>query len=227
MTPSSPNPPASPQTRERILRTAFQLFHEQGYHATSVATILREADVNAGSMYHFFPSKDAVLIGVLEFALMFCYPAVMAPVEAATSDPIERVFTLLENYRQGMCVHGCRMGCPIGNLALEVADDNAEARRLIHANFENWANFVKGWLDAAGDRLPASCDRMKLARFVLTIMEGGLMQARAAKNLDAFDQSVAQLRDHFNTLQELARQEKAGKPARSARASRRKTATES
>ncbi len=217
MTAAPPAPPASPQTRERILRTAFQLFHEQGYHATSVATILREADVNAGSMYHFFPSKDAVLIGVLEFALALCYPAVMAPVEAATDDPIERVFVLLGNYRQGMCVHGCRMGCPIGNLALEVADDNAEARRLIHANFENWANFVKRWLDAAGDRLPASCDRMKLARFVLTIMEGGLMQARAAKNLDAFDQSVAQLRAHFETLEALARAEKSPQSRTSAR----------
>lgn len=202
------------ETRERILRSAFQLFHEQGYHATSVATILREADVNAGSMYHFFPSKEAVLIGVLEFALVLCHPAVMAPVEAATSDPIERVFVLLENYRKGMCIHGCRMGCPIGNLALEVADDNAEARRLIHANFENWARFVKGWLDAAGDRLPADCDRMNLARFVLTIMEGGLMQARAAGNLDAFDQSVAQLRDHFNTLQSLARAQRKPTPRR-------------
>jgi AcrR family transcriptional regulator len=209
------------ETRERILMSAFQLFHEQGYHATSVATILREADVNAGSMYHFFPSKEAVLIGVLEFALILCHPAVMAPVEAATSDPIERVFVLLENYRVGMCKRGCRMGCPIGNLALEVADDNAEARRLIHANFENWANFVRGWLDAAGDRLPAECDRMKLARFVLTIMEGGLMQARAAGNLDAFDQSVAQLRDHFNTLQTLARaREKPTKRRRAASRSR-------
>ena len=35
-------------TRDRLLKTAFQLFHEQGYHATGVATILREAGVNAG-----------------------------------------------------------------------------------------------------------------------------------------------------------------------------------
>lgn len=200
------------ETRERILRTAFQLFHEQGYNATSVATILREADVNAGSMYHFYPSKEAVLKGVLEFALVLCHPAVMAPVEAETADPIERVFTLLANYRKGMCLHECRMGCPIGNLALEVADDNAEARALIHQNFENWAGFVKGWLDAAGDRLPASCDRRKLARFVLTIMEGGLMQARAAKSLEPFDDSVAQLRAHFDTLEALARAEKSPPP---------------
>ena len=52
-------PPESPSTRDRILETARRLFHEQGYHATGIATILREAGVNSGSLYHFFESKDA------------------------------------------------------------------------------------------------------------------------------------------------------------------------
>ena len=71
------------------------------------------------------------------------------------------------------------MGCPMGNLALEVSDGHPEARRLIHANFENWARRVEGWLIEAGDRLPAGLNRSRLAHFILTVMEGGLMQARA------------------------------------------------
>src|SRR5262245_12270493 len=107
------------ETRDRLLRTAFQLFHEQGFNATGVATILREAEVNPGSMYHFFASKDELLEHVLEFALGYLSPAVMDPVEARTADPIGRVFALLDQYRAGMDRRGCRMGCPIGNLALE------------------------------------------------------------------------------------------------------------
>ena len=41
----------------------MRLFHEQGYSATGIATILREADVNSGSLYHLFPSKEALLVG--------------------------------------------------------------------------------------------------------------------------------------------------------------------
>ncbi|MFN0131952.1 MAG: TetR/AcrR family transcriptional regulator [Phycisphaerales bacterium] len=197
--------PAAPTTRERILRTAFTLFHEQGYHATGIATILREADVNAGSLYHFFPSKDDLLIGVLEYALGALEPAVMGPAARRTEDPIGRVFALLEQYREWMGAWGCRMGCPIGNLALEVADDHPEARRLIHANFENWANAVRKWLDDAGDRLPATVDRGQLARFVLTVMEGGIMQGRAAGGLGPFDDGVAQLRSYFDALEAVAR----------------------
>jgi AcrR family transcriptional regulator len=188
-------------TRERILRAAFQLFHEQGYHATGVATILREAGVNPGSMYHAFPGKETLLEHVLEFALGLLGPAVMEPVEAATADPIERVFALMAQYRYGMARAGCRMGCPIGNLALEVSDNHPEARELIHRNFAAWTARVREWLEAAGDRLPRALDRERLARFVLTVMEGGLMQARAAGNLTPFDEAVAQLRDYFRGLE--------------------------
>jgi TetR/AcrR family transcriptional regulator, transcriptional repressor for nem operon len=213
-----------PETRERLLRTAFQLFHEQGFHATGVSTILREAGVNPGSLYHFFESKDRLLAGVLQFALGYLRPAVMDPAEARSKDPIGRVFALLEGYRDGMEKAGCRMGCPIGNLALEVSDGNPQARALIHQNFGNWARHVEGWLAAAGDRLPADVDRARLARFVLTVMEGGLMQSRAAGHLGPFDDAVAVLREHFDLLQRrsaAARRGPAGRRSTKPRRSRK------
>ncbi len=192
------------RTRDRILLTAFQLFHEQGFHATGVATIVREAGINPGSLYHLFKSKDHLLVGVLEFALGYLEQAVIGPAKSRASGPVDRVFALLELYREDMMNMGCRLGCPIGNLALEVSDSNPEARELIHRNFENWIEHVQGWLEDAGNRLPRSVDRGQLARFVLTVMEGGLMQSRAAGHLEPFDDSVAVLRQHFEMLQRAA-----------------------
>lgn len=187
-------------TRTRILETASRLFHEQGYAATGVATILREAGVNSGSLYHFFPSKEALLIGVLAWYQTMLGPLIMEPVEAAETDPVERIFVLLAVYRRGLAETDCRLGCPIGNLALEVSDTHPEVRPEIDVNFVRWAAWVERWLDEAGDRLPAATDRGALARFVLTVMEGGLMQARAADDLRPFDQAVALLRDYFDRL---------------------------
>jgi AcrR family transcriptional regulator len=219
---NSPVPASGHETRIRIVQTAFQLFHEQGYNATGIATILRECGINAGSLYHFFASKEALLVGVLEYALVLLRPAVMDPAERRSDDPIERVFALLQQYREGMHAWGCKMGCPIGNLALEVADDNVPARRLIHRNFENWILAVKKWLDDAGDRLPRGIDRGKLAAFVLTVMEGGIMQARAAGSLRPFDDSVAQLCAYFEALQQVANLEKSRRKTKSHTAGRRK-----
>jgi len=203
------NAPSS-ETRDRILEVAARLFHERGFRATGVATILREAEVNSGSLYHFFPSKEAVLTGVLQRHLDAVGSTILEPAQNATDDPIERVFALLELYRRRLLLAGCTRGCPIGNLALEMADGKPRIRSLIEDNFSAWTRGVRSWLEAAGDRLPADVDRGELSRLVLAVMEGAVMQARAAGTLEPFDASVAGLRYHMELLCERAWREGPG-----------------
>lgn len=195
-----PPPSLAATTRERLLEAAARLFLERGYAATGVSAVLEAAGVRSGSLYHFFRSKEDLLLGVLDRYLGLLQPVILAPVEALTDDPIERVFALLARYREFLLMTDCRLGCPIGNLALEVSDTHEEARRKIVQNFENWCAGVEGWLRSAGDRLPADLDRAALARYVLTVMEGGQMQAKAQKRIEPYDASVAGLRDHFSRL---------------------------
>jgi AcrR family transcriptional regulator len=191
-----------PGTRTRILEAARRLFHEQGYGATGISTILREADANAGSLYHFFPSKEALLAGVLEHYKSLLGPVVTGPVEQATEAPVARVFALLAFYRSELERTGCRLGCPIGNLALEVSEQVPAVRPLVEENFAAWAGTVERWLTCPAAPLPRGEDRAALARFVLTVMEGAVMQARASASLRPFDESVAQLRAHFRLLED-------------------------
>ena len=194
-----------PSTRETLIATAARLFHEQGYGSTGISTILREASVNSGSLYYFFPSKEALVVGVLEWYRANLRPMVMDPIERQTNDPIDRVFALLAWYRSIMELTACKLGCPIGNLALELADNHPEVRRLTDENFTNWVLAVKRWLDDAADRLPMNIDRLELAQMVLNTMEGGIMQARARAELAPFDAAVRQLRNYFDYLQRDAR----------------------
>lgn len=186
----------------------MRLFHEQGYHATGISTILREADVNSGSLYHYFPSKEALLTGVLEMYVEGLEPQVMASAHAGSADPIERIFVLLGQYRGWMLQLDYRMGCPVGNLALEVGDDHEEARKLIDLNFRNWYAWIERWVEEAKDRLPSSVNGKQVAQLVLTVMEGGLMQSRAAKSPEAFDACVTQLRVYIDLLLDQAKREK-------------------
>ncbi len=198
------------ETKARILEVAADLFHDQGFEATGVATILRHAGVHSGSLYHFFPSKEALLVGVMERHLRSLRPTLLDPAERASDDPVQRVFALLELYRRGLRVTGCKGGCPVGNLALEVGDRKPEVRALIDEYFSLWVRRVHGWLDQAGPRLPTGLDRGALSRLVLSVMEGGVMQARAVGELGPFDAVVAQLRVHLDLLMERADRERRG-----------------
>lgn len=186
-------------TRDRIVTAARELFWLQGYEATSIAEIVEKAAVNPGSLYYFFKSKEALLLAVLDWYLANL-GEVIDPVFSTVSDPIERVFGILQGYRTGLTYTACTGGCPIGNLSIEIGDHIPAAREKLAQNFENWRVAVRGCLEAAGDRLPASLDRDQLATFILTVMEGAIMQARARGSLEPFDASVAQLRNYMDGL---------------------------
>lgn len=187
-------------TRERLIEVAMRLFHEQGYAATGVSTILREAGVNSGSLYYFFPSKEALLEAVLDHYMELLWPVIMEPAFAQTADPVERIFAVLAGYRQMLTMTNCTMGCPIGNLALELSDTYPSVREKVKTLFEAWCAAIRRCLEEATDRLPKHVNFESLSRFILTVMEGGMMQARAHRSLEPYDASVAHLRNYFGLL---------------------------
>jgi len=182
------------------VETARQLFHRNGYSKTGVAAILREAEVNSGSLYYFFPSKEDLLIAVLEKYADVLWPWIIEPAFERVSDPIERVFAVLDGYRRQLLESGCTEGCPIGNLALEMSDAHPNVRRLVAQNFDGWCAAIEACFEAASDRLPPGTDVSRLARFVLTVMEGGVMQVRAEGKIDRFEEGVAELRNYIDSL---------------------------
>jgi AcrR family transcriptional regulator len=194
-------------TKDRLWMTAMRLFSEKGYESASVADILRAAGANSGSLYHFFPTKQDLLIEVLRRYRDGIGPMLIAPAWEGIDDPIARVFALLAQYRRALIESDCIYGCPIGNLALELHEPDPPVRELIAVNFDGWVDAIERCYVEAGERLPADLDRRGLAVFTLTTMEGGVMQARTHRRIDAFDRSVAMLRDYVARLELQASRE--------------------
>lgn len=188
------------KTKEKLVSAAFDLFHRQGYAATGIAQILKAADVNSGSLYYFFPTKEDLLIAVLQWCKENLWPELIDPVFERISDPIERIFGILDGYRQMLVMTDCCQGCPIGNLALELADTHPKVRQLLAENFDGWRGAIETCLKDVAGRFPQSIDFHKLSLFVLTTMEGAVMLARTYKSLEAYDAAVQQLRDYIERM---------------------------
>jgi AcrR family transcriptional regulator len=197
--------------KERIVMAAMELFWAKGYNSTSVSDILSRTQLNSGSLYHAFPGKQDILIAVLEAYRDGIYPMLIDPAWDGVEDPVERIFALLAAYRRMILETECTYGCPIGSLALELHEADPVVRDLLAANFDAWVGAIERCLSDAADRLPQSLDRRTLGEFVLTTMEGGVMQARTHRDVGAFDRSIAALRDHFDML--LARAARERMPA--------------
>lgn len=187
-------------TQTRIVRAAMDLFWEKGYQSTSVADLLQRAGVHSGSLYHFFPGKQDVLLAVLDAYSAGIGEMLLAPVWKDVPDPIDRIFALLAKYRELIVETGCTYGCPIGSLALELHEPDPPVRERLAANFTAWTDAIAGCLRDARRRLPRGVDPRTLAVFVLTTMEGGVMLARTYRDPAPFDAAVAELRACFDRL---------------------------
>ena len=188
-------------TRARIVAAAMELFWEKGFGSTSIADILGRAGVNSGSLYHYFPGKQDLLVAVLETYRDGIGPMLLDPTWEGVEEPIGRVFALLAKYRELIVVTECRYGCPIGSLALELHEPDPIVRERMAENFDAWTAAIRACLEAAAERFPAGTDFAALAEFTLTVMEGGVMQARTHRDVAYFDRGVEQLRRHFEALQ--------------------------
>ena len=188
---------AGKDTRDRIIEAAMELFWLKGYGSTSIADILSRSQVNSGSLYHFFPGKQDVLLAVLDRYRRGIGPMLLEPAWQGVDDPIERIFALLARYRSAIVSTDCEYGCPIGSLALEIHEPDLAVRELLAANFAAWVDAVRICLEAGHGRLPAGADLQALAEFILAVMEGGVMQARTHRDVGYFDRAVAQLRAHL------------------------------
>ena len=192
-------------TRDKIVRTAMELFWAKGYQSTSIADILSRSQVHSGSLYHFFPGKQQLLVAVLEAYRDGIEPWLLAPAWSEIDDPHERIFALLNGYRTHLVSTEFTYGCPIGSLALEIHEPDPEVRELLAANFVNWTDAVTRCLEQMGNRLPPDTDRRALAELILTVMEGAIMQARTFHDIGVFDRNVAMLAAHLDALERAAR----------------------
>jgi TetR/AcrR family transcriptional repressor of nem operon len=187
-------------TRQRIVESALYLFWLRGYTATGIAEILERANANAGSFYYCFKTKEELLLAVLELYIQTLMPIVVQPVLSRVQDPVERVFGILEFYRKNLLATGCTYGCPIGRLALEISEEQFRVHKRLADNFDGWTAAVEKCLEDARERIPENVNLRTLSKFVLTVMEGGVMQARAHRTVEPFDASVEHLREYFRLL---------------------------
>jgi TetR/AcrR family transcriptional repressor of nem operon len=189
-----------PGTRDRLIESARYLFWERGFAGTSMADLLNHAQVNSGSFYHFFESKESLLRAVLESYLGALRPMVVDPAFATVDDPVGRIFAILAGYRERILMTDCQFGCPLGRLALEIDPENRPAHALIADNFRGWIGAIRECVDQIRDRLPVDTNPEALSTYVLAVMEGGVMLSRSYRSVEPYDRTIAQLEQHFRLL---------------------------
>ncbi|CAN0646896.1 TetR/AcrR family transcriptional regulator [Burkholderia cepacia] len=182
-------PGNAPDTRERILQTACELFYREGTRAVGVDLIVAQAGVAKTSLYRHFATKDDLIEAFLlrEDADFWAHWDAVAARYRRT--PREELDAQLQWIGERIARPGYR-GCPQINIAAEYADGNHPARKVAVAHKQELRRRLTELAGAMGVDEPET-----FALRLATVIDGALSSGQAlhAHGPVAFLQEFARL----------------------------------
>lgn len=171
---------AEPNTRDRILNAAAELYRRQGMSATGLKQISAAAHAPFGSIYHHFPGgKEAISAEVIR-SEGIRYSALVGA-QLADADPATGIGAVFESAGQLLEAQDYSEACSIETIALEVASTNERLRQQAAHVFETWLQQLAGWFDQLdiGDE-----QSRRLAMVMLTSLEGAFVLCRTLRSVE-------------------------------------------
>lgn len=171
-------------TQQRILDSARELIFSRSYADVGVAAICEHAGVKKGSFYHFYPSKQALTIAVLEAQFVDIKDNMMSKAFAEDVPPLARLERFVEMayefQKQINLQTGHVLGCAFGNLANELSTQDEPIRKKIEHSFALLQKLLSKVLLAAkqSGELAQEVDTSATAQAMLAYFEGVLLLAK-------------------------------------------------
>lgn len=181
--------------RDRLIATGAKLFSERGYTAVGVAEICDEAGLKKGSFYHFFETKlDLVLSAIDCFAHSYddaIGRALLRTDKTAREQLVEVLHAVHGMLSSNTCRDGRMHGCPIGNLALELAHREEPVRHKIDAVFLRWREAFEMILRRGIERGEFQLtDPTRTAEALVALVQGAIVLAKTANDCGVFARVV-------------------------------------
>ncbi|MEO3828987.1 TetR/AcrR family transcriptional regulator [Actinomadura sp. B10D3] len=180
------------ETRERVLRTAADLFQRQGYHGTGLNQVLAESGAPKGSLYFHFPDGKEQLAS--ESVALSGRAVGEALTEAVLAAPDARagLAAMGEHFARSLRESGYSKGCPVATVALETAAESETIRAACDDVYAGWqrgiAAALRGW-GVQDERAEP------LAALVLSSLQGAVMLARVQRDASVIHRVTTQLAD--------------------------------
>jgi TetR/AcrR family transcriptional repressor of nem operon len=171
-------------TRTRILSTARELFHGRSYADVGIKEICAIAQVQKGSFYHFFPSKQDLARAVIADMADDWAHGFVAEAFDRDLPPLDRLDYMIDAayywQKAAKDLEGRMPGCLFGNLALEVSTRDEVIRAKINAVFVKASARFHETLDEAVEQgLIPPLDTGATAQAMLAYLEGVILLAKS------------------------------------------------
>lgn len=182
--------------RSRLLDAAANAFQSAGYGATSIHDLIRATGVTGGALHHHFPSKKSLALAVIDERV--AAEVASTWIERVANAPTAGVgiLSVFESVADALDKQGSVGGCPLGNMASELALGDDDVRRALAGRYADWRDAIVAKIkaDRAAGRAAYAADPADFADVVIALFTGALTIGKAEQSTGALRAAARQLR---------------------------------
>jgi AcrR family transcriptional regulator len=169
--------------KRRVIDAAFQNFTTKGFNRTALQDLLQEIGVSGGAYSHHFASKKDLVLAVITNAVANAVDkSWIAPVNAAASTK-QGVRAVFQRIIRSLDEAERVSGCPLNNLALELATQDPDIRAAIDDVFSLWRAALAKKIE--DDQLQGKLKHLKAedaAIFIIATYSGAMAMAKVSNS---------------------------------------------
>ena len=198
-------------TRQKLLERAFEEIHRNGFRAASLDSILADAGVTKGALYHHFENKAELGYAVVDEVVRPWMEQIWRPFSQA-DNPIDAAIATIRERLRARTDMALSIGCPFNNLTQEMSGIDEGFRTRLSAILHDWRDATAAALRRGQQNgtVCADVDARAAAAFVISSIEGCVGMAKASQSREFLE---AGFRGLIEYLEHLRPQAHAGRTA--------------
>lgn len=171
------------ETRQKIIAAAAPLFNKQGYAGCVIKDIMAATGLEKGGIYRHFESKEEIAAEAFDYAWMVASAVRQQGLEDIPNQ-VERLKQHIARFVMRSSIPG---GCPLLNTGVDSDDGNPILRERVRNALKGWQKMLRSiMLDGMeAGTVRRDVDTEKVARLIISGLEGGMLVSRIEKNDEA------------------------------------------
>jgi AcrR family transcriptional regulator len=190
------------ETRQVILEAAYEEIHVRGFQGASLSKILSTTSVTKGALYHYFPTKIELGYAVVDEILaehiqqQWIQPLIKA------DDPITSFKNIIIQTGSEITDEDIQCGCPLNNLAQEMAPIDEGFRLRIEAVYATWRKGIENALLKGQENnfVKKEINVTSVATMIVASLEGCMGLAKNSQSKKMLFQCGQSVVDYLESL---------------------------
>ena len=176
------------QYRKQLLEQSFELFAEIGYGKITMRQLAQKLGISTGTLYHYFPSKEAMFLQLVEELVQRDITNFLAQAESVPADMRSRVSAILAFTKENRDYFSKQLIIWLDYFQQQAGGEDALKEDLSQRSVAIFEQLDRETISAINNYLQV--DNYAIGAFILTFINGLLLCQLYSPNLDTWDAQV-------------------------------------